>query len=228
MMTTLALLLLLAQDPKPAAKTVEDRLKELADKIEVLDKKAATLTAENEKLQQQAREIKARRELLARQPGQAWVKRYAPAVEFTEKQSAEIEEMMYGWTKQDFEKPCDVAGWKAREELLRGKLTPEQAPKLARKVQEEQLNGVTMMVKGMVRMARLPSSAEGSFEKVVRSKMTIEEGMLLPSAHPEKCPTWFQIADIVAANLPELSKGLSESEVDSLRKSLQDWKPKQP
>lgn len=228
MMTTLTLLVLLAQDPKPAAKTVEDRLKELADKIEVLDKKAATLTAENEKLQQQAQELKARRELLARQPGQAWVKRYAPAVEFTEKQSAEIEELMYGWTKQDFEKPGDVAGWKAREELLRGKLTPEQTSKLARKVREEQDSGVTAMVKGMVRMARLPASAEEPFLKVVQPKVTVEEGMLLPSAHPDKCPTWFQIADIVAANLPELSKGLSEAEVESLRKSLQAWKPKQP
>jgi len=227
MNAALALVLLLAQDPKPAAKTVEERLKELADKIELLDKKAATLTAENRKLEQQAQEVKARREILARQPGQAWVKRYASTVEFTEKQSAEIDELMYGWAKQDFEKPCDVAGWKAREETLRGKLTAEQAPKLARKVREEQDGGVTLMVKGMVRMAKLPASAEETFEKVVRSKLTVEEGMLLPSAHPEKCPTWFQIADIAAANLPELSKGLSETEVDSLRKSLEAWRPKQ-
>ncbi len=41
--------------------------------------------------------------MMMRQPGQVWVKRYGPVVEFTPKQSAEVEELMYTWTKQDFE-----------------------------------------------------------------------------------------------------------------------------
>lgn len=226
MMTTLALILLLAQDPKPAAKTVEDRLKELADRVEALDKKAATLTAENQKLQAQAQEAQARREMLARQPGQAWVKRYASAVELTEKQAAEIEQLWVEWTKQDFEKPGNAASWKAREEILRGKLAGEQAEKLARRIQEEQNQVVTGTLQNMVRLAKLPASAGDAFEKVVRPKVTVPEGILLPAAHSDKYPSWGQIAEIVAANLPELSKGLSENDVDSLRKALEIWKPK--
>jgi hypothetical protein len=227
MMTTLALVLLLAQDPKPAAKTVEDRMKELADRIEVLDKKAAALTAENQKLQLQAQEVQARREMLARQPGPAWVQRYGPTVEFTEKQSAAIEQLWYEWTKQDLEKPGDAAGWKAREEILRGKLTADQTAKLARKVHEEQTQGVTVILKNLTRMAKLPLSADDAIEKVVRPKVTVPEGILLPAAHADKNPSWVQIVEIVEANLAELSKGLSESEADALRKTLSLWKPRQ-
>jgi hypothetical protein len=227
MIATLALALLLSQDPKPAAKTVEERLKELADKVEALDRKAAALADENAKLQQKLDESKAQREMLARQPGAVWVKRYGPAVEFTPNQSAEIEELMYGWAKQDYGKPVDAAGWKSREELLRGKLTAEQIPKLARKVREEQDGGVTLMIKSLVRMAKLPLSAEDAFGKVVRPKVTLGEDVLLPAAHPDKTPSWIQICDIVEANLTEVSKDLSESEVESLRKALSTWKPKQ-
>lgn len=227
MISTLALALLLSQDPKPAAKTVEERLKELVDKVEVLDKKAAALTDENAKLQQKLDETKAQREMLARQPGQLWVKRYGPGVEFTPKQSAEIEELMYTWTKQDFGKPVDAGEWKTREGILRGKLTAEQVPKLTRKVREEQDSGVTYLIKSMVRMAKLPLSAENNFEKVIRPKVTIPDDVLLPAAHPDKTPSWTQIAELVEANLAEVSKDLSESEVDSLRKMLSMWKPKQ-
>jgi len=226
MLATLTLALLLSQDPKPAARTVEERLKELADKVEALDKKAAALADENAKLQQRLDESKAQREMLMRQPGQAWVKRHGPAVEFTPKQSAEIEELMYDWSKQDFGKPVDTAGWKAREEVLRGRLTSEQIPKVARRVQEEQGQNVTLMIKQMVRMARLPVSAEETIQKVVRPKVAVTDDVLLPAAHPDKIPSWTQICDVVEANLTEVSKDLSESEVESLRKALSMWKPK--
>ena len=226
MIVTLALALLLSQDPKPGARTVEERLKELVDKIDALDKKAAALSDENAKLQKQVDEARNRRELLARQPGPVWIKRYAPAVEFTEKQSAEIEELWYSWTKQDFEKPCDVPGWKGREEILRGKLTAEQRPRLARKVREEQSNGVTLIIKNIVQMAKLPPDTEEAIDKVVRPKVTIEEGMLLPAAHPDQNPSWIQIAGIVEDNLSDVSKGLTESQTGSLRQLLARWKPK--
>lgn len=227
MIATLALALLLSQDPKPATRTVEERLKELADKVEALDKKAAALADENAKLQQKLDESKAQREMMARQPGQAWVKRHGPAVVFTEKQSAEIEELMYGWTREDWGKSIDTTGWKAREELLRGKLTAEQVPKLARRVQEEQGQNVGFMIKQLVRMAKLPASAENTVDKVVRAKVTIGDDVLLPAAHPDKIPSWVQICDVVEANLAEVSKDLSESEAETLRKALSMWKPKQ-
>jgi hypothetical protein len=226
MMTTLALLLLLAQDPKPAAKTVEDRLKELAERVEALDKKAAALSAENQKLQLQAQEAQARRDLLARQQGSVWIKRYGPILELSEKQSAEIEQLWVDWTKQEFPKPSDAAGWKAREEILRRKLTGEQADTLARKIHEEQSQGVTATLKNMVHLAKLPSSAGAAFEKVIRPKVTVPEGVLLPAAHAEKYPSWIQIVAVVEANLAELSKDLSESEAESLRKAVTLWKPK--
>jgi hypothetical protein len=226
MITTLALAVLLAQDPKPAPKTVEDRVKELSDRIEALDRKAVALAAENAQLQLKVTEAELRRETLARQPGPAWVKRYAPAVEFSEKQTAEIEELWYVWTKQDFEKPCDVAGWKAREETLRSKLTPDQGTKLVRRVREEQESGVAMMVKGLVRMAKLPARMEEAVEKVVRPRLTQEEGVLLSAAHPEKVPAWTQMVGIVEAEFAELSKDLTEGERESLRKALDQWKPR--
>jgi hypothetical protein len=226
MIATLALMLVLSQDPKPAAKTVEERLKELADRIESLDKKAAALADENAKLQVKVDEATARRELLARQPGPVWVKRYAPDVEFSEKQSLEIQELWYAWTKQDFEKPCDVAGWKGREDLLRSKLTSEQGSKLALKVREEQESGVTFMIKNLVRVAKLPLHAEDAVEKVVRPRVKLEDGILLPAAHPEKSPSWTQLAEIVESNRSELSPALSAGEIDALLKAASAWKPK--
>ena len=138
MLQTLLLAFVLAQDPKPSAKTVEDRLKELADKLETLDKKAAALADENAKLQQKVDEARTRREGMARQSGTVWVKRYAAIAQFTPKQSTDIEELWFGWTMQDLEKGPAAAPWKEREQTMRGKLTPEQLPLLAGKVRDGQ------------------------------------------------------------------------------------------
>jgi len=223
MIIALALSLLLAQDPQPAAKTVEDRLKELADKVEALDKKATALKLENTNLQLKLDEAKIRREAMARQSGTAWVKRYAAAAEFTEKQSSEIEDLWYGWSKQDFEKVCDTAGWKAREEALKGKLTAEQLPKLARKVREEQELNNKSWIASLGQMAKLPAEKIGALEKAALAKVTFEEGTLLPQAHPDQ-NQWTKVMDAIEAALPELS--LTETEADSFRKMIGRWKPK--
>jgi hypothetical protein len=227
MITTLALALILAQDPKPPAKTVEDRLKELADKIEALDKKAAALTDENAKLQLKVDEAKTRRETFARQSGTVWVKRYAGAVEFTEKQSTEIEELWYGWSKSDFEKPSDLAQWKSREETLRGKLTADQVPKLTRKVRDEQELNVKNSINALAQFAKLPPERSADLEKAVQPRINYGEATLLAQAHPESINLWPQVLAAVETALPELAATLSESEATALRKVLDRWKPKQ-
>src|SRR5437763_16365053 len=107
--------LLLAQDPKAQSKTVEDRLKELDEKISALEKKHKDLGDENAVLEKKIADGKAAREKFLRQSASAWVKRYGPSIELNEKQSAEFEELWYGWSKEDLEKPYDAARWKTRE-----------------------------------------------------------------------------------------------------------------
>lgn len=226
MITTLTLAFLLAQDPKPAAKTVEDRVKELTERVEALDKKATALTAENHDLFLKVEDAKARREALIRQWGSAWVKRYGPAVELTPQQSAELEELWITWTRQDLEKPSDVPQWKSREDLVRIKLTADQATRLARKAREDQDQNAKTMVTSLAQISKIPAEKIPALEKVLLPRLKTEEGLLLPQAHPEKVVSWPQVLGIVEANLTELSASLSESELGSLRKMLQTLNPK--
>ena len=226
MIPLLVLAFSLIQDPKPAAKTVEERLKELADRIEALDKKAAVLTDENAKLQQKVDEAKTRRDQIARQSGTAWVKGYAPVAEFTEKQSAEIEELWYGWTTKDMEKACDVAQWKTREETLRSKLTGDQPAKIARKVREDQERNGRSYISSLGQFAKLPAEKTAALEKAVMPKLTFEEGVLLPQAHPDASPVWTQILGGIEGSLADLSPALTEAETSALRKIIERWKPK--
>ena len=225
-MMTLALALLLAQDPQPAAKTVEDRLKELADKIEALDKKAAALTQENASLQAKLDESKRLREAMLRQAGTAWVKRYGPAAELSEKQSSEIEELWYGWSIQDFQKPCDAGGWKTREEALRGKLTAEQVPKIAGKVREDQKMAAKSIIQSLVLFSKLPADKKGVLEKAALPQLTYDERMLLPNAYPDILNPVSMVATAIEGSLPDLSASFTTEELDALRKTLKAWNPK--
>lgn len=226
MLQTLLLAFLLAQDPKPAAKTVEDRLKELADKLETLDKKAAALADENAKLQQKVDEARTRREGMARQSGTIWVKRYAAAAQFTPKQSTDIEELWFGWTLQDVEKGAAAAPWKEREQTLRGKLTPEQVPLLAGKVREEQELSLKTQLTTLAQFGKVNQEKVAALEKAVRPKLAYDEGILLPQAHPDRCYSWTQVLEGVEASLADLSPALTDGEVESLRKIVGQWKPK--
>ncbi|MBI3858083.1 MAG: hypothetical protein HY293_20575 [Planctomycetes bacterium] len=227
MLQVLLLAAALLQDPPPPAKTVEERLKELADKIEALDKKAAALTEENQKLQQKLEEGRAMREKFARQAAASWVKRNAAAVEFTEKQSAELEELWFGWSKEDLEKPYDAARWKTREETLRGRLTADQAPRLAKKVREDQEQTAKMSIASFSQGAKLPPDKAVVLEKAVLPKLSYEEGVLIPQAHPDKLNVWSQVIGAVESSLPDLTSSLTEDELAGLRKVLAQWKPRQ-
>jgi hypothetical protein len=219
---------LAAQDPKPAAKTVEDRLKELDDKLSALELKQKTLANDNAAMEKQLADAKAMRENFARQSASGWVRRYAKPVEFTEKQSAEFEELWYGWTKDDMEKPGDPARWKTREDALRGKLTQEQIPRLAGRVHEEQVENAKRSVSMFSRAAKLDAGKSAALEKMALGRLKIEEGILLAQAHPQETANlWGQTMTAVEASLPELSSTLSEDELGALRKTLEQWKPRQ-
>ena len=218
---------LFVQDPKPGAKTVEERLQELTDKIEALDKKAGALTQENATLQLKLEERRAARENFARQAATAWVKRYAKSVEFSEPQSAELEALWLGWSKEDLEKPADTARWKVREETLRGKLQAEQVPRLARKIRDEQEQNAKSSLGMFSQTAKLPPEKAAALEKAVLPKLSFEEGVLLVQAHPEKNNVWIQVLDAIEKSLPDMSATLSEEELAALRKVLGQWRPRQ-
>jgi len=221
----LSLLAVAAQDAAPP-RTVEDRLKELEEKLNALEKKQQTLASENAALEKRLADSKAARETHARRVAAGWVKRYARDLELAEKQSAEVEELWFGWTREDFEKPPDAAKWGAREEALRGKLTPEQAGRLARKVREEQQQYARSSVSSILQMAKVAPERAEPFEKAVLGKLSFAEDILLPQAHPQESNAWVRVVSAVEKNMAEVSAPLNEEEQARLRDYLAKWKPR--
>lgn len=221
-----ASLLWAAPQEKTPSKTVEERLKELEDKLNSLEKRHKTLEEENQALEKRINDAKAARDTYAKQAASGWVKRYAKPVELTEKQSAELEELWLGWTRQDFEKPADAAAWKSREEALKGRLSGEQVPKLARAVRDEQEKYAKMSLGSFVQAAKIAPERTGAFEKAVAAKLSFPEEALLPQAHPEKQVGWMAIYGAVEQALPDLAQALAEDEQARLRDTLAKWKPR--
>lgn len=212
----------------PQEKTVEGRLKELEEKLGGLEKRQATLRDENQALEKRAADAQAVRENYAKQTASGWVKRYAKPVELTEAQSAELEALWLGWTKQDFEKSADLAGWKAREAELKGKLAADQVPKLARAVRDEQEKYAKMSIASFVQFAKIAAERAPAFEKAVLARLTFKEGALLAQAHPKAQVGWFAVHAAVDQALPDLAPVLSEEEQVRLRETLLKWDPRRP
>ena len=228
-MMTLILAAALSFSPlqeKTATKTVEERLKELEDKLATLEKRNKALEEENLALEKRVADAKAARDSFAKQIAGGWVKRYAKPVELSEKQSAELEELWLGWTRADFEKPADAAAWKSREESIKGKLTGEQVPKLARAVRDEQEKMAKMSLTGLVQTAKITPDHVAAFEKAVLGKVTFSEDTLLLQAHPEKQVGWVRIIGAAEECLPDLASVLSDEEQARLRDTLAKWKPR--
>jgi hypothetical protein len=129
--------LLAPQETKPA-KTVEQRIQELADRIAVLDKKATDLAAENHDLQRKLAVQEQARDFMAKATADSWIKQFQITLSLTEAQTGRIHELWQAWTREDFQKRSDGATWKAREATLRSSLTPDQAALLEKKVRAEQ------------------------------------------------------------------------------------------
>ncbi len=217
------LLALSLQDPP---KTVEDRLKELEEKLSALEKRSKALGEENARLEKQLADAKAARENWSKQAASAWVKRYAKAAEFTEKQSAEIEELWLAWTREDAGKAAGTATWKEREVALRGRLAEDQVPKLALAVRDEQEKAAKMSIGSFVQAAKVAPERAPGFEKAVLARLSFAEDVLLPQAHPERQAGWFKVYAAVEESVPDLAKLLAEPEQAALRETLARWKPK--
>jgi hypothetical protein len=220
-------MLLSTQDPKAVPKTVEDRLKELGDKLTALESREKLLANENAGLEKQIADAKVRKEKFARQSGAAWVQQYAKAMELTETQSSELEALWTGWTREDMEKVGDPGRWKAREETLRSKLAGEQIPRLARKVREEREENARRSIAMIVQIAKLPREKSAALEAPALRRLSIVEGMLLAQAHPEETANaWGLTLAALEASLADPSPDLTEEERATLVKVLGQWKPK--
>jgi hypothetical protein len=218
---------LLAQDPKAAPRTVEERLKELDEKLSVLEKKQKSLHDENAAMELEVARRKLARQNAAEQTAGQWVQRYAPALDLEERQKTALIDLWRKWTLDDFDKPADAAVWKEREETLRKELRPAQIPLLARKVKEGHEADIRRSVSFFGQAAKLSPEKRASFEKIVMGKLSFEEGPLLLQAHSERLIPWTRIVDAIESSLPELSGALTETEQTSLRKLLDQWKPRQ-
>lgn len=208
------------------ARTVEQRIEEIAARIEVLDKKASQLAAENQELLRQVELRKAQRETIARQSAAGWVKRYGPTAGFGEKLSAELEELWVGWSRSDVEKAPDLAQWKSREETLRGKLTAEQASRLGRKVREDHEAQVKRMLAMVAQLAKLPAEKSAAVEKAAGGKLAFDETILILQAHPDRANFLVQGADAIEACLPDLASTLTAEEQSALRGALGTYRPR--
>jgi len=218
-------LVLLAQDPKAPARTVEDRLKELGDRLTALEKKEQAISQENAALEKQVADQKAMREKVARQAGAAWVKLMGPAIGFGAERSAEFEELWTGWTREDMEKGADAARWKTREETLRTKLSPDEIPRLARKVREDREESAKRRVSLFAQSARLGREKSSALADAAVRKLSIKEGILILQAHPEEAGReWGQVLSAAEACVPELSPGLTDEERARFEQVLAPWK----
>jgi hypothetical protein len=213
------------QDKVPP-KTLEERLKELEERLGALEKRHKVLADENQTLEKRLSDAKAAKENFAKQSASGWVRQYARPVDFTEKQSAELEELWLGWVRSDFDKPADGAAWKSREEAIKGRLSAEQIVKLGRAVHDEQEKAAKMSLSGIAQMARISKDHVGALEKAVLPKISIPEDIVLPQAHPEGQFSWFQIAGIAEKALPDLGSNLSEEEISRLRDMLGKFNPR--
>jgi len=230
MMMLQALLLattLVAQDPKPPPKTVEDRLKELDEKLSALEKKQKSLSDENAAMEKEMARRTQARQNAAELTASMWIQRHAGALQLEDRQKNAFIELWRKWTFDDFDKPSDVAAWKAREEIVRKELTPAQIPLLARNVREDHLAAMKQSVSFFGQVAKLPAEKRADFEKAVLGRLSFEEGPLLLQAHPERVIQWNSVLEAVEASIPELSNTLSETEQNALRKVLGQWRPKQ-
>ena len=74
--------------------------------------------------------------------------------------------------------------------------------------------------------AKLNAERSAPLEKAVLAKLTIEEGILLAQAHPDKNVSWTQVLTALETSLPEVTSTLTEEEQAALRKVLESWKPR--
>lgn len=209
------------------AKTVEDRLKELDEKIASLEKKQKTLADENAAMEKKLADREAQWEKFARSQADLMAQTTARKAQLSEQQTAELKETWYGWLKEDKEKPGPTNRWVAREAALKATLSAEQLASLVQKVRDEQLQNAKASISTVARTAKLSAEKAAALEKAAVGKITIPEGVVLPFAHPQAMANaWGQVLVALESSIPEVSSTLTEEELQSLRKVLEQWKPR--
>lgn len=222
MLQALLLAVLLAQDTKPA-KTVEDRLKELDEKIATLEKRQRTLVDENAALEKKLADGKAWRGKVAVQTADYWMKRHATGLGLTEKQAADLHALWVAWTREGFEKRSDAATWKAREEALRGALTAEQIPLLEKAVRAELEMGARNTVASYGKQAVIAAERSDAFVRTVMNRLSFADAGLIPQARPAAAITGVRIVAAIEASVPDLASVLTPEEQGRLGKLLAPW-----
>jgi hypothetical protein len=215
---------LLLQDPQPAPKTVEDRLKELETRLATLEKKHRDLSTENAALEKRDADRKETVERITRSLAKNWVDLFAKPAGFTETQSAEIEELWYAWARENLKTSTTPEEWKKREGILRGKLTPDQSPRLTAQVRDGQAKNTAKMVRHITQSFKLPAERTAEWEKGVIATVTFDADMLIPEAHLEKGTVFTRALEAVEAGLQSLP--LTPEEQEAARKGLEQFKPR--
>lgn len=217
--------LLTAQEPKPA-KTVEQRIQELADRIAVLDKKATDLAAENNDLQRKVAIQEQARDSVAKATATSWMKRHAGGLGLDDAKAATLEGLWTSWTREDFGKPADPAAWKKREETLRQELTPEQAALVEKSVRAELDSSLDHSIGFYGKQARIAAEREPAFRKTVRNHLKPAEAGLIPQAHAGAGVMWSGLSSALQSSLPDLAGVLTPEEHARLSQLLAPRKEK--
>ena len=228
MIQTLLLACALQQDPNRGPRTVEDRLKELDEKLTALEKKQRALSDDNAAMEKKIADGLAARESALRQAAKFWVQPFAKPLDLSEKQAADLEALRYSWYSEDRDRPADTVRWKAREKTLREHVSAEQATRLARTVRETLEEGNRSWVRLFAQTAKLDAEKSAALEKAALGSLAVEEGVLLAEAHPEGPGSWTNIPAAVEAALPKVSPALTEEEQAAIRRALAPWKPRRP
>lgn len=214
----------LLQDSSPGPRTVEDRLKELDEKLTLLEKRQRELSDDNAAMEKKIADGKAARENALRQAAKFWVQHFAKPLDLNEKQAADLEALRYTWSIEDRQKPADTARWKARESVLREKVSADQASRLARTVREDLQEGSKAWIRMFTQAAKLGPEKSAALERGVLGLLPAPDGILLPEAHPEGVGSWTNIPPALESALPTVSPTLTEEEQAAIRKALAWWK----
>jgi hypothetical protein len=217
--------LLSAQDPK-SAKTVEERIKELSDRLATLDKKATDLAAENNELQRKIAVRDQARDASAKATASYWMKTHAGGLSLDPEKAAVIEGLWVTWTREDFGKFSDEAAWKKREETLRRELTPEQAALVEKSVRAEIDKAMDLSIGSYAKGAQIAAEREPLFRKTLWSRLKQAEAGLIPQAHAGAGVSWSGLLTALESSLPDLKTILTPEEHDRLAKLILPRKQK--
>ncbi len=218
-------LTLAMQDPKPP-KTVEERLKELDEKVAALEKKHRTLSDDNAAMEKKLADRRAQVENGARLHADMMATSYGKMAQLSEPQTAELRESWYGWLMEDNDHPSTENRWVARESIFKGKLSAEQLAQLKRRLRDQRVQTAKQSMDLLFRAANLVPEKAALLQKAALEKISFPEDVLIAFAHPQEAAgDWGKTLAAVESSLSEST--LTEEESKALRKVLDHWKPKQ-